>query len=127
MSEKLVFIYDGECPFCNHFAELLELKSGLTNISILNGRENMTLMSKLLKKGFDLNEGAILLNGDEVLHGAAGLNFLSSQINNPSDALLKILMATFASNQRTNIIFPLLVISRRIALLLKGVSIKLLP
>ena len=81
MSEKLVFIYDGECPFCNHFAELLELKSGLTNISILNGRENMTLMSKLLKKGFDLNEGAILLNGDEVLHGAAGLNFLSSQIN----------------------------------------------
>ena len=27
MTSNYTFIYDGECPFCNHFAELLEIKS----------------------------------------------------------------------------------------------------
>ena len=38
MDSKLVFIYDGHCPFCNYFAELLELKSSLPNIQIKNAR-----------------------------------------------------------------------------------------
>ena len=29
MENKLIFIYDGECPFCSKFAALLELKSNL--------------------------------------------------------------------------------------------------
>ena len=126
MNEKLIFIYDGECPFCNKFAELIELKSGLTNISILNGRENISLISDLLKKGFDLNEGAILLKGEEILHGAKALNFICSQIINPSSDLLKLLTITFTSSHRANFIFPFLVITRRFLLMLKGVPIKLL-
>ena len=35
MEDRLTFIYDGECPFCNHFAELIELKSKLSDISII--------------------------------------------------------------------------------------------
>ena len=27
MTSELTFIYDGECLFCNHFADLIELKS----------------------------------------------------------------------------------------------------
>ncbi len=125
MQEKLVFIYDGECPFCKHFAELIELQSGLSSISILNGRENISLIRELLKKGFDLNNGAILLNGEEILHGPIAINFICSRINNPSSALLKILVTTFSSNKRTNLIFPFLLIARRISLLFKGISIKL--
>ena len=48
----LTFIYDGECPFCNHFAELLELKSKINNISILDGRKNPDLIRELLKNKF---------------------------------------------------------------------------
>ena len=44
------FIYDGECPFCNHFAELLEIKSKITNINILDGRKNLTLIELLIRK-----------------------------------------------------------------------------
>ena len=126
MKEKLVFIYDGECPFCNKFAELIELQSGLSNISILNGRDNISIIRDLLKKGFDLNDGAILLKGDEVMHGAKAINFICSKISNPSDALLKIISDTFRSNKRTDLIFPLLLIARRISLKLKGVPIKLI-
>ena len=35
MTSNYTFIYDGECPFCNHFAELLEIKSNITNIDLV--------------------------------------------------------------------------------------------
>ncbi|KGG35819.1 DCC1-like thiol-disulfide oxidoreductase family protein [Prochlorococcus sp. SS52] len=126
MDSKLVFIYDGECPFCKHFAELLELKSGLPDIFILNARENLPEITSLLNRGYDIDNGAILLKDEEVLHGANAINWICSRIDKPSDSLLKILSIVFFSKKRTNFIFPLLIIARRFALLLKGVSRKLI-
>ena len=70
MNENLTFIYDGECPFCNHFAELLEFKSKINNIIILNARKNQNIIKSLLKKGYDIDNGAILMKGNEIFHGA---------------------------------------------------------
>ncbi len=125
MSSKLVFIYDGECPFCNHFAELLELRSGLPEMTIKNARENLPEMKALLERGYDLDNGAILLKGEEVLHGASAINWVCSQIKKPSDKLLKLIAITFSSNFRTDIIFPFLLLTRRILLVFKGVPRKL--
>ena len=117
---KFTFIYDGECPFCNHFAELLELRSKISNISILDGRKNPKLIKDLLSKGYDLDKGAILLADKEILHGAKAINAICKQINKPSSKLLEILSKTFKSSARTNFIFPFLVTARRLALISKG-------
>ena len=122
MNTNLTFIYDGECPFCNHFAELLELKSKINNISILDGRKNPKIINSLLEKGFDLDKGAILLKNNDIFHGAEAINTICNQINNPSSSLLNLLSHIFKSNKRTNILFPFLVIARRFALISKGVS-----
>ena len=121
----LTFIYDGECPFCNHFAELLELKSKIKNISILDGRKNPELLRDLLKKGYDLDKGAILLNNSEISHGANAINTICKLIKEPSSKLLEILSTTFKSSKRTNFIFPFLVIARRFALISKGIPTSL--
>ncbi len=129
MTSNYTFIYDGECPFCNHFAELLEIKSKITNIKILDGRKNLTLIKSLFDKGYDLDKGAILLKDEDIFHGAdAGadaINTICKQINNPSSSLLLLLSNVFKSNKRTNLIFPLLVRARRFALISKGISISL--
>ncbi len=122
---KLTFIYDGECPFCNHFAELLELKSKIKNISILDGRKNPELLRDLLLKGFDLDNGAILLKDEEILHGASAINTVCKLIKEPSSNLLKLLSNTFKSKDRTNFIFPFLVRARRFALISKGIPTSL--
>ena len=121
----LTFIYDGQCPFCNHFAELLELKSKIKNISILDGRKNPELIKDLLKKGYDLDRGAILLKDKEILHGASAINTICKLINQPSSKLLTILSTTFKSSKRTKFIFPFLVTARRIALISKGIPTSL--
>ena len=125
MTSNYTFIYDGECPFCNQFAELLEIKSKITNIKILDGRKNSTLIESLLEKGYDLDKGAILLKDADIFHGADAINNICKQISNPSSNLLLLLSRVFKSNKRTNLLFPLLVRARRFALISKGISISL--
>tara|TARA_B100000579_G_scaffold378257_1_gene344873 strand:+ start:1407 stop:1808 length:402 start_codon:yes stop_codon:yes gene_type:complete len=120
MSNKSSFIYDGECPFCNHFAQLLELKSSLPEFEILDGRKNLPLLSQLYNQGYDLNKGAILIRKENILHGADAINWICSEIKEPSDSLLEILRIVFTSNKRTNLLFPLLLWGRRVSLTLKG-------
>ena len=125
MTSNFTFIFDGECPFCNHFAELLEIKSKISNIKILDGRKNLTLIKSLFEKGYDLDKGAILLKNENIFHGADAINTICKQIKNPSSSLLLLLSKVFKSNERTNVIFPFLVRARRFALISKGISISL--
>ena len=125
MTSDLIFIYDGKCPFCNHFAELLELKSKIKNISILDARKNQTITNSLLNKGYDIDKGAILLNGDNIFHGPEAINTICDKINNPSGRLLKLLSNIFKSKKRTKLLFPFLVRARRFALISKGISTSL--
>ena len=122
MTIDLTFIYDGECPFCNHFAELLELKSKIKNISILDARKNHIITNSLLNKGYDIDKGAILLKGEDIFHGAEAINTVCNQINDPSGRLLKLLSNIFKSKKRTKLFFPFLLRARRFALISKGVS-----
>ena len=122
---RITFIYDGECPFCNHFAELLELKSKIKKISILDGRKNPEIICDLLKKGYDLDKGAILLKNNDIYHGANAINTICKLIDQPSSKLLEILSKTFKSSKRTKFIFPFLLIARRFALITKGVPTSL--
>ena len=117
---KFVFIYDGECPFCNHFAQLIELKSSLPEFEILDGRNNLPLLSQLYKQGYDLNRGAILINNGTILHGADAINWICSTIKEPSDSLLELIRVIFTSAKRTNFLFPILIWGRRLSLTLKG-------
>ena len=120
MAENTLFIYDGECPFCNHFAQLLELKSKLPTFQIIDGRKNLKILTQLYRQGYDLNNGAILINNGNIMHGAAAINWICTQIKEPNDSLLEILRVIFTSNKRTKILFPLLLWGRRISLTLKG-------
>ena len=101
MITNLTFIYDGECPFCNHFAELLELKSEINRIYIMDGRKNRKIVSSLLDKGYDIDKGAILIMDDEIFHGAEAINTVCKQINNPSGSLIRLLSNIFKSSKRT--------------------------
>tara|TARA_Y100001968_G_scaffold294238_1_gene300670 strand:- start:517 stop:888 length:372 start_codon:yes stop_codon:yes gene_type:complete len=123
LENKLIFIYDGECPFCNQFAELLELKSNIPNIIIKDARDKPIE----IPKGYDIDtNGALLVNGEDLLSGASAINFICAQIENPSDPLLNILSIVFNSRKRAVFIFPFLLILRRTTLFFKGVSRKIL-
>tara|TARA_Y100001968_G_scaffold290078_1_gene293621 strand:+ start:315 stop:734 length:420 start_codon:yes stop_codon:yes gene_type:complete len=120
MSDKTLFIYDGECPFCNHFAQLIELKGSLPKLKILNGRENLDKLTQLYSQGYDLNKGAILITNGKIRHGSDAINWICSELKEPNDSLLELLRIIFSSNMRSKILFPFLLWGRRFALTVKG-------
>ena len=120
MSTENLFIYDGECPFCSHFAQLLELKRSLPSLEIIDGRDNLPKLTKLYQNGYDLNKGAILINDGKILHGADAIQWICTEIKDPNDSLLEFLRIIFKSKRRVHILFPFLLWSRRLLLSIKG-------
>ncbi|MDC3203599.1 DUF393 domain-containing protein [Prochlorococcus sp. AH-716-B04] len=123
MNNDINFFYDGKCPFCNHFAELLELKSNLKNISFIDARTN----KEKLPSNYDMDiKGALLISENKLYSGSEAISFILSRVKNPSDSLLALLKIIFISPNRSKFLFPLLIFARRTLLTLKGVPRKLL-
>lgn len=111
-------VYDGGCPFCRHFALSSELRGGIPDLQIIDGRADDALRRELRERGLPLAEGAILLQGPRAWHGAEAVRQLCALMR-PSDPLLQWLVALFQAPSRSRRLYPLLLGARRLALALK--------
>ncbi len=117
-----VLVFDGGCPFCRHFAAISELRSGIADLTIVDGRAHGPLRQRLAARGYHLRDGAMVLVGDRVLHGAEAVAWLCGQMQ-PSPGLLQLLAAVLADPARSRATYPLLLAARRFALGLKRLPI----
>jgi hypothetical protein len=116
-----ILVYDGGCPFCRHFAELSELRGGIPHLEIRDGRADTPLRQALKARGCPIRNGAVLIDGDQLLHGAAAIQWICDRLR-PSAPLLRLLGMVFADSGRASRLYPLLLLARRLALGLKGLS-----
>jgi predicted DCC family thiol-disulfide oxidoreductase YuxK len=117
-----VLVFDGGCPFCRHFAELSELRSGIPGLTIRDGRTDGDLRQALAQRGFHLHNGAMVIDGERVLHGAEAIAWLCERMT-PSDALLALLAPLMADDTRARRLYPMLLLARRLALALRGLPL----
>jgi predicted DCC family thiol-disulfide oxidoreductase YuxK len=122
MDSSPVLVFDGGCPFCRHFAELSELRSGIPGLRIRDGRADHQLRRQLAAQGAPLRNGAVLLVDDQVLHGAAAIQWLCAQMT-PSAALLRLLAPLLATTPQAERLYPLLLLARRCALAVRGLPL----
>ena len=118
----LTLIYDGGCPFCRDFALRSELKAGVPNLRIVDGRTDHKIRRELNALGLPLSNGAILIEGDQKWHGSEAIAELSRRMK-PSDPLLRVLAKLFGDNQRSALAYPALLAARRLALAKRGLSV----
>ena len=117
-----LLVFDGGCVFCRHFAELSELRSGIPGLEIRDGRADQVLRQQLERRGYQLRDGAMVIDADRVLHGAEAIAWLCGRMA-PSAALLQVLAPVLAKPQRAEAIYPLLLFARRLALALRGLPV----
>ena len=72
----LTLVYDGGCPFCRHFAQRSELVGGLPDLVIRDGRSDHALRTELRDKGFNLSNGAVLMDEEHIWHGSEAISML---------------------------------------------------
>jgi len=117
-----LLVFDGGCLFCRHFAELSELRSGIAGLTIRDGRADHHLRHQLARRGCRLQDGAVLVVGDQLLHGAAAIQWLCARMT-PSAALLGLLSPLLATPARAQRLYPLLLLARRLALAVRGLPV----
>ena len=115
-------VYDGGCPFCRHFAHRSELMGGLPDLVIRDGRSDHELRAMLRSKGFNLSNGAVLMDEDQIWHGSEAISMLCRHLS-PSDPLLQLLNGLFKDSGRANLFYPGLLMARQIALGLRGLPV----
>ncbi len=117
-----VLVFDGGCVFCRHFAELSELRSGIPGLQIRDGRADQALRQELQRRGYRLRDGAMVLDGEKVLHGAEAIAWLCQRMS-ASAALLQLLAPLLADSRRSQALYPLLLFARRLALSVRGLPL----
>ena len=118
----LTLIYDGGCPFCREFALRSELKAGVPNLRIVDGRADHSIRLELNALGLPLRNGAVLIEGEQRWHGSEAIAELSRRMK-PSDPLLTLLARVFCDDQRSALAYPALLAARRMALATRGLSV----
>jgi predicted DCC family thiol-disulfide oxidoreductase YuxK len=114
-----LLVFDGGCPFCRHFAALSELRGGIPDLRLCDGRRDHALRRDLADRGFPLSRGAIVLEGGRIHHGAAAIQWICARMA-PSGPLLALLTPLFVDPVRARRLYPLLLGARRLALGLRG-------
>ena len=119
---RLTLIYDGGCPFCRDFALRSELKAGVPQLRIVDGRKDHSIRQELNRLGLPLRDGAVLIEGEQRWHGSEAIAELSRRMQ-PSDPLLTVLARVFRDDHRAAMAYPALLAARRMALATRGLSV----
>ena len=124
-SDTARIVYDGDCPFCSRYVEKTRLDRALGKVELLNAREGGPLVDSLIRGGYDLDEGIVLVLGERIYHGADCMNALALMTSR-SDLFNRMNAALFSSPRVAVVLYPVLRAGRNMTLRLLGRK-KILP
>jgi len=114
-----LLIYDGECPFCSRYVQMLRLRDSI-DLQLLDARllekgGGAQVLHEVITTGFDLNEGMVLKLDQEFYHGDQCiyvLALLSSSVGWSNRCFAVI----FRSHAAARILYPVLRFFRNLTL-----------
>lgn len=115
----LTLIYDGACPFCSRYVQLLRLRRSVGEVRLVDAREDTAEVQRLTGLGFSLDDGMVLLIGDAIYSGADAMNRLAL-LSTDSDGFNRLNQWLFRSRSRSRLLYPWLRAGRNSALRLLG-------
>lgn len=115
----LVIVYDGECPFCSNYVQVLALREAVGKVHLVDARSDHPLVSKLQRDGYDLNEGMAVSFGGRIYYGAECVHMLAL-LSTDSGIFNRINSVVFRSSTLSRVLYPMLRAGRNLTLRLLG-------
>lgn len=113
---KVFLYYDGECPFCNRYADFLKLKKCF-DLTIYDARINLSW--KKYKKDIILDDGVILIFENKCYQGVSAVEMLIS-ICKYDGVFYSLQKFIFTNKFLGNIVYNCFKFFRKIALWIKS-------
>lgn len=119
--EGAKLVYDGECPYCSKYAELVRLKEAVGGVQLINAREGGEIVDIINERNIDLDEGMVFILNERFYYGAEALNIISL-LSNSSTWASKVNRVLFRNKFIAFVAYPFLKLGRAITLKIIGVK-----
>lgn len=120
-STGVTILYDGACPFCSRYVRLLRLRRAVGDVRLVDARSNCPEVLRVTERGLSLDDGMVLISGDEMYGGAEAIRRLAL-LSTPSDTFNRFNHRLFRSGTRSRALYPWLRHGRNLALRMLGRS-----
>jgi predicted DCC family thiol-disulfide oxidoreductase YuxK len=112
-------VYDGDCPFCSRYVALVRLREAAGPVTLANARDGGPLVDDLRRRGYDLDQGMVLIYAGEIFYGAECMNRLAL-MSTRSTAFNRLHAAIFRRPALAAALYPALRAGRNLVLRLLG-------
>ncbi len=114
-TNRLVVMYDGDCPFCANFVKFYAIRKNTGNVELIDARERPVLVRELRSRGMEINDGMIVMWRGHHYHGAEGMHLLS--ILGAKRGIFGVLNRFLFSNKNiATAVYPVLAAGRGVTL-----------
>lgn len=118
-ADNVVIVYDGECPFCKQYTQLLRLRANSGNVRLINARSDDPQVEEVLRRGYDLDQGMIVTIDDQFYHGAQAMHVLA-MLSTHTGWFNRFNYYVFRSKRVAFVLYPLLRRGRNLVLRILG-------
>lgn len=115
----MTIVYDGECPFCQQYTQLIRLRKSAGNINLINARSNDPLVDEIKHQGFDLDQGMIVIIAGRFYHGSEAMQVLAL-LSTRKGWFNRFNYVVFRSKRMSAFLYPALRTGRNIVLRILG-------
>jgi predicted DCC family thiol-disulfide oxidoreductase YuxK len=112
-------VYDGECPFCSRYVALVRLREAIGPVMLQDARNGGPLVDDLRRRGYDLDQGMVLLHAGVIHFGADCMHRLAL-MSTRSTLFNRIHAAIFRRPRLARFLYPILRAGRNLVLRLLG-------
>jgi predicted DCC family thiol-disulfide oxidoreductase YuxK len=119
MSERLLLVYDRECPVCDAYCRLAASAPVLPGLQLVNAREDTDVLREISRRGLDIDEGMVLAVDGELYYGADAICALAARTP-AAGAFNRMSRWLFGTQRRARILYPALRSCRNLLLKILG-------
>ena len=115
----IIIVYDGECPFCKQYMRLLRLRANASSVRLLDARDDDPQIDEIVRRGYNLDQGMIVIIADQFYHGAEAMHVLA-MLSTRAGWFNRLNSYIFRSKRVTTFLYPVLRGGRNMALRILG-------
>ena len=120
-SEEILLVYDRECPACNAYCQVVQIRKSVGELKIVDARENSEVLTEITSKGLDIDQGIVLKAGDQLYYGSDAIHALAL-MGSRSGVFNRLNYWIFKSKTVSKILYPVLRSCRNLLLKILGKS-----
>ena len=105
--EKILLVYDKECPACNNYCQVVRIRQDVGDLEIIDARENTEIRDEITNMGLDIDQGMVLKMNNQIYYGSDAIHALAL-ISSQSGFFNRLNYWIFKSKSRAYFLYPIL-------------------